>query len=727
MASLTQLNRRSFAQLASLLLLALLLFPSATVAQDASPRVIVLGFDGVDPDRCREYFERNELPNLQRLAEQGSFSDLQTTYPVQSPVSWASFISGQNPGYHGIYDFLYRIPYTYTPDIALAKRTTVPLMESKVQRGLITLGVGFIGFLLLFGIVRVLRAPMRIALGLGVIAALAGWGLGYTALYRWLPYELPKAESRRSGTPFWEYAAREGYRCKILDMPVTFPAQTRENVKLTTGLGTPDAKATWGIFSLYSTRQFESKASETGGILTTVRWEKDQTVAEILGPALVPTEGDAAVPMKITKLDASSVRLELSGESLDLQVGEWSDFVNVRFAANPLLKMMASTRFKLLELEPELRLYQEPLNLHACHLPPTVDISSPRDWACELAEEYGPRETVGWSIATNPLRDEVIDIESFLEDLYFTLERRERVILGELEKDDWDLFVGVFLSTDRMQHMMYRFIDPGHPHYDEELARRYGAQVLEIYRRMDRIVGLVMERYVDEDTMLMIVSDHGFHSYRYGVNLNTWLAKNGFMSMEGPLGGAEQYRRLEDLFDPEGSFFKNVNWSKTKAYCMGLGSIYINLQLREPQGSVSTTQYETVRQEIIDGLKALEDPRFPGVPVVLDVVRREDVFHGPRLLEAPDLLICFNENYRVSWQTSLGGVPPEIIEDNLDNWSGDHCSYDPSISQGIFFSSQRLPERSRSIMDIGATVLEHLGVVPPADMDGRPLQAPAAE
>ena len=125
-------------------------------------------------------------------------------------------------------------------------------------------------------------------------------------------------------------------------------------------------------------------------------------------------------------------------------------------------------------------------------------------------------------------------------------------------------------------------------------------------------------------------------------------------------------------------------------------------------------------------IAVLEDPRFPGVPVVLDVVRREDVFHGPRFLEAPDLLICFNTNYRVSWQTSLGGVPPEVIEDNMDNWSGDHCSFDPSISQGIFFSSDTLPERSRSIMDIGATVLRYLNVEVPGDMDGSALQTAAS-
>ncbi|HKI83551.1 MAG TPA: alkaline phosphatase family protein, partial [Candidatus Krumholzibacteria bacterium] len=352
----------------------------------------------------------------------------------------------------------------------------------------------------------------------------------------------------------------------------------------------------------------------------------------------------------------------------------------------------------------------------------TVNISDPRDWACDLAKEYGLRETVGWSIATNPLRDNVIDIPTFLEDLDFTLDNRKKVVMGELAKEDWDLFAAVFLSTDRMQHMMYRFIDPGHPNYDPVAAKLYGGQILKIYQKMDAIVGEVMDRYLDDNTTLIIVSDHGFHSFRYGVNLNTWLVKNGFMTLRGKSNTPSEHKKLDDLFDPEGSFFKNVDWPKTKAYSIGLGSIYVNLQLREPQGSVSASEYEDVRQGIIDGLKQLQDPRFPDTPVVLDVVRRDSVFHGPRFLEAPDLLVCFNENYRVSWQTALGGIPPDIIEDNMDNWSGDHCSYDPRITAGIFFCSRKLPDRPRSIQDIGPTVLRYLGIPLPGDFDGKPLQ-----
>ncbi len=709
-----------------LLLLAALLCGRAVAAHAQEkaphPRVIVLGFDGVDPDRCREYFEKNDLPHLSKLAQEGSFSDLATTYPAQSPVSWASFVTGQNPGYHGIFDFLYRIPYTYTPDIALAKRTEEPLMPSKLRRGLLAFALGVIALFFVFGVARIFRARPRFALVLGLLLALPAWGAGYLAFFRWLPYELPRPENRRTGTPFWEYAAAGGLRCKLIDIPMTFPAKQVDGVHLTTGLGTPDARATWGLFGLYSTQTFQTKATETGGVLTTVHWDEDHASAAILGPTLVPTQGDASVPLKLTREGDDAVQLEVGGQKILLHVGEWSDFVMLSFQANPLLKMMASTRFKLLELQPDLKLYQEPLNFLPCHLPPTVNISDPRDWACDLAKEYGLRETVGWSIATNPLRDNVIDIPTFLEDLDFTLENRKKVVMGELAKEDWDLFAAVFLSTDRMQHMMYRFIDPGHPNYDPVAAKLYGGQILKIYQKMDAIVGEVMDRYLDDNTTLIIVSDHGFHSFRYGVNLNTWLVKNGFMTLRGKSNTSSEHKKLDDLFDPEGSFFKNVDWPKTKAYSIGLGSIYVNLQLREPQGSVSASEYEDVRQGIIDGLKQLQDPRFPDTPVVLDVVRRDSVFHGPRFLEAPDLLVCFNENYRVSWQTALGGIPPDIIEDNMDNWSGDHCSYDPRITAGIFFCSRKLPDRPRSIQDIGPTVLRYLGIPLPGDFDGKPLQ-----
>jgi predicted AlkP superfamily phosphohydrolase/phosphomutase len=414
------------------------------------------------------------------------------------------------------------------------------------------------------------------------------------------------------------------------------------------------------------------------------------------------------------------MRITVQNQSIELALGEWSDWVVLEFRFNPLVKLVGMTRFKLTAMQPYFRVYQEPLNWHPKHLPATVDISSPRDYAAELAEQYGLRETIGWTIATNPLKDEQIDYDTFLEDLEYTLRNRERVIRGELAKNDWDVFVGVFLSTDRMQHMMYRFWDESHPNYDADLAAKYRDRIPWIYEQMDRIVGDVMREHVDENTHLMIISDHGFHSFRRGVNLNTWLVRNGFMALKG-MGPDANYQNLEDFFDPEGRFFKNVDWSRTRAYCLGLGAVYVNLRGREAQGIVNPSEYDPLREAIAAALIASEDPAYPGQPVVRAVYKREDIFQGPQLPLAPDLFVGFESGWRVSWQTGAGGIPPEIFEDNLNNWSGDHCSVAPDLTHGILFSNRPIAAAEPHIMDIGATVLSSFGVDIPSDYEGKPL------
>lgn len=691
------------------------------------PRVIVLGFDGVDPDLVQEFLTQGQLPHLQELAGAGTFSALGTTTPAESPVSWSTFATGQNPGAHGIFDFLHRKSGTYYPEIALAQETTQPLLPSRPLRGGLVVAAALVGFLVVFGALRLLRARPRVAAIPAAIGALSIAALAGLALFRWVPWELPAARSLRGGVPFWERAAAAGVRCTVIDAPVTFPAAQVPGVRLTTGLGTPDVRQTWGYWTLFSSGSFDKAHSETGGDLVHVVMNGDRGRTQIRGPRNFLLRGkgkdgetpEVPVPMEVERTGEHGMRLTIQGQRVDLQVGQWSDWVHVSFKLNPLIKLIGQTRFKLLATQPEFRIYQEPINWDPHHLPPTVHISNPHGLAADLADLYGPRETIGWTEATNALKDDAIDIDSFLEDVEFSLANRERVIMGELARDDWDLFVGVFLETDRMQHMMYRFIDPQHPHYDAKLAARYGDRVLWSYRQMDRIVGEVMQKHVDQNTVLLVVSDHGFHSFRRGVSLNTWLVRNGFMTLRG-LGPEASYQNLEDLFDPEGRFFKNVDWARTQAFCLGLGSIYINVRQRERNGSVSESDYERVRAEIVQKLTQLKDPAFPGVPVVLEVKRREEIFHGPRMPDAPDLFVGFNTGYRVSWQTAAGGIPGEVFEDNLNNWSGDHCSVASAITAGILFCNRPLPAGVRHIQDVAASVLQVYDAPIPAELDGKP-------
>lgn len=720
---MSRTNPTSLLRAAALLLALCFLAPPAAVAED--PRVIVVGFDGADPDRARELMEAGRLPNLAALAEQGTFGDLATTNPAESPVSWASFATAQGPGHHGIFDFLRRTPGTYFPEIALARAETTPGPGPAVVWG-VRLGVALLAFFVVFLLLRVFRLRPPVSAGVAGVLGVAVLLLTGPVADAWIPSELPLPVLNRQGTPFWDHAARAGKRVTAIDIPVTFPADAEDGVRLTTALGTPDVRQTWGSWYLYGSEEFESEYSETAGTLRTVELSDGAGETMMRGPRNFMAEGrpEIEVPLAFRQVDDTHMEISVQGETVTLAVGEWSDFVHVRFALSPLVKIVSTTRFKLLAMEPEWRVYQEPLNFDPHHLPPTVNISYPREYAGQLADRYGLRETLGWSIATNPLKDEAIGYPSFVEDLEFTLRNRREVVFGELERGDWDLFTAVFMFTDRMQHMMYRATDEGHPYYDAGLAAEFGDRIDWSYEEMDRIVGEIRERFVDTNTLLMVISDHGFHSFRRGVNLNTWLVKNGLMGLEGQgLADAEgNYQRLEDFLDPDGRFFQNVDWSQTKAYCLGLGSIYINLRGREQQGTVRPSDYDAVRDEIIEGLLALRDPADPGRTVVRSVYKREDIFQGPQLSRAPDLFVGFDSDYRVSWQTSAGGIPPEVFEDNLNNWSGDHCSVAPDITAGIFFSNRPLPERPRSILDIGPTALHALGVEIPAGLEGTPLQ-----
>src|SRR5207249_9943729 len=168
-----------------------------------------------------------------------------------------------------------------------------------------------------------------------------------------------------------------------------------------------------------------------------------------------------------------------------------------------------------------------------------------------------------------------------------------------------------------------------------------------------------------------------------------------------------------------GEFFRYVDWSRTRAYAMGLGNIYINLMGREPQGSVVPGRdYDDVRTALVQKLEALVDPETGEKPVQR-VYRREEIDSGydPRIV--PDLRAANSRHYRIGWQTALGEVPPKIFEDNLKAWSGDHCSNDPSLVPGVLFSNVRLARADPGIADIYPTVLALLGVPPVAGIDGR--------
>jgi predicted AlkP superfamily phosphohydrolase/phosphomutase len=652
-------------------------------------KLVILGFDGLDPDLAAQWMKAGKLPNFSKIASQGGIFSLETTHSPESPTAWASFATGVNAGKHNIFDFLVRDTATYLPDLAMVK-----------------------------------REPPRF-------------------LFNYLPISRPTLTSTRGGTSFWVTAGRAGVRSSVLTVPVTFPPEDVPNGELLAGLPLPDIRGTMGTFYYFATdlSRYEEGNTEFGGILKRLVFDGNVSQAEIVGPpnpivrqqeralrakpqlsaddktqlAALEAEADVRLPFTIRwNREARTANVEIQGQTIHLGERAWSRWVDLEFRVNMLVRLKGMTQFFLIKAGNDLQLYVSPVNWHPAD--PPAPMSSPAAFAGELFERLGPYRTLGWPEATWPLNEERIDEATFMDDLEKAFDDRAEVILNRVDARNWDLLVGVIETTDRVQHMMWRLTDPQHPMYDAELARLYGGSIEQIYRRADAFVGDVLAR-LEPGTAVMIVSDHGFHSFRWSVNLNTWLVEKGYMALQGQAPGE---KKLDDLFGG-GTFWENVDWSRTRAYAMGLGQIYVNLKGREGRGIVNPgVEYDALIESIAADLKALQDPR-DGARVVRNVYMRDDIYQGPFFNDAAELQVGFEDGYRTSWQTALGGTPPRLIEPNMKKWSGDHGSYDYAITAGVLISNTKPNTSTPRIIDIAPTVLKYFGLTIPQDLDGKPI------
>lgn len=717
-------------------------------------KVVVLGFDGADAALVENYLAQGKLPNLARLRTEGTYAPLLSTNPPQTPVSWSSFSTGLNPGRTEIFDFLRRTQGTYLPEFAMVREGRRRLLFGARNPMVLAAAGALLAGLVIGGLWGLVLRRGRAALVAAGVAALASGGIFWAAAQR-LPHEIPTAVNARKGVPFWDAAATAGIMTRVLNVPATFPAEDHERLEMLSGLGVPDMRGRIGTPSFYTSdgslslrdNQFSVEIikldARRGPLRTSIvgplnkpffDYALDEAAQGIQDPEERRRRREAAekdletrgVPRRLDvpfRIDAGdeSLTVSLAGKRQTLRPGEWSDWFTVPIRVNAVVDRVAglegTVRFKLIALSPEIRLYMSPLNFHPECQP--IPFTAPRSFARDLLRSFGLFKTLGWPIDTWSLPSGLTNEEHFLEDMRATAEFQQRMMEHFLETGREKLYVQIFDFPDRVGHMLWRLHDPGHPLYDARLAARYADEIPKAYERMDRIVGEALRR-IGPRTALVVCSDHGFASFRRGVNYNTWLVKNGFMTLkEGVSGG----RTLEDLFDRGelGEFFKYVDWARTKAYAMGLGNIYINLLGREPKGSVAPgRQYEEVRDAIVGQLEALVDPETGERPVTR-VYRREQIYSGfdPRLV--PDLRAANSAHYRVGWQTALGEVPPKIFEDNLKAWSGDHCSNDPRLVMGVLFSSVKMPRRDPAIADIYPTVLGLLGIPAPEDIDGRTL------
>jgi predicted AlkP superfamily phosphohydrolase/phosphomutase len=238
-----------------------------------------------------------------------------------------------------------------------------------------------------------------------------------------------------------------------------------------------------------------------------------------------------------------------------------------------------------------------------------------------------------------------------------------------------------------------------------EQVERYEKVVEDTYAGIDEQVGEALAAIGSGDT-LIVMSDHGFTSFRRGFNLNTWLCRHGYIKLLDP------NRQSQDLL------FANVDWSGTKLYGLGLNGLYVNLKGRERHGTVNAAVQRSLLAEIRDKLMEVRDT--DGSPVIASANLVDDMYPGADRAVAPDLIVGYADSYNASWATVLGEMPPQILEDNMDRWSGNHLT-DPQVVPGVLVSNRKILAENPSISDMAPTILSEFGLPRPGSMTGRGL------
>ncbi|TFH16748.1 MAG: hypothetical protein E4H02_04775 [Lentisphaerales bacterium] len=631
-------------------------FPHVGRSLSRSAGVVMLGIDGMDPVLLAKYIEDGRMPNAQRLMGRGSLRPLRTSDPPQSPVAWANVISGTNPGGHGLFDFIARDPATLIPHFSMAR----------IEKSGFTLRV-------------------------------AG---------RDIPLTGGAATNLRHGPVFWQDLGAHGIDCQVFRMPANFPPSPC-NGRTVSGLGTPDIQGGYGTFTYYTSRKGEVSHDVPGGRIERIAIREDRSECPLRGPInnLDPEGGRVEVLFKLFKDPSNPTALvSLQGREFILKEGEWSDWVPVKFAMmRGLAAIRGICRFYLKAARNELELYVSPVNIDPTD--PALPISTPADYSRQLAERLGPFHTQGMPEDTSALSAGVLDDDEYRHQALYVLDENARLFEDSIARFRGGFFFHYFSSLDLNSHVFWRTLDPGHPLYTPELAKKQGDFLPLLYERMDAVIGRAMKTCGD-GVLLMIVSDHGFGSFRRQFNLNSWLLDNRYAkAVRGAVRG-------------DADNFQDVEWSGTRAYGLGINGLYLNIAGREPNGTVRPgDRAESLKTELIARLCDVRDPAT-GECIISRVCRPREVYSGPYTDQAPDLMVCYNRNYRASWDTILGRYPREHVLDNTDAWSGDHTQ-DSNFLPGVFLCNRKVKAEYPALLDLAPSILSEFGVPVPKEMTGK--------
>jgi predicted AlkP superfamily phosphohydrolase/phosphomutase len=660
-------------------------------------KLVVIGIDGMDPVLLRRFMDAGSMPNFQALANEGTFVPLGTSNPPQSPVAWSTFITGMDPGGHGVFDFVHRDPSTY----AWLGCSELPDPDPSFLHDVL---------------------PHEIPLPAGKV------------------YPLPPANvPMRKGRTFWDLLAEQGVRADVYRMPAAYPIQ--ESVQRTfSDMGTPDLQGGIdGVYCWYTSDPPDSSVHVPEGQhrLVTIR-DGRTTDAKLVGPPS-PYErtpkGKSEPPKTERKFTVyvdpvePVVHLEIEdGDSCVLEEGKWSEWLRCSFLLGPYTghpfdwiaadgRIDGMVKFYLQQAHPDLRLYCSPVNIDP--RAPCFPISTPDDEAVEdVCEAIGPFYTAGLAEETKGLENGVISDAEFLSQCDDVTAERLRMLDYALDEFEDGLLFFYFSSIDLRCHMMWRHIEPGHPARDEKLAASFGSSIEDAYVQMDRALGHVRER-IGASTRIIVLSDHGFSPFTREVNLNRWLRDQGYLVLTPEAEKAEAEGGKGSYSMAGGG----IDRSKTRAYAIGFNSLYLNLKGREKDGIVDPKDRVALCDEIRGKLLQLVDEDRGGAKVVRRVDRAEEIYHGDEVARAPDLIVGYDRPYCASTSdTAVGRFTPRlpVLQDNKDRWSGSHLMA-PEVVPGVFLTNQKLTPENPSLVDVTATLLAFFGVEPSPQMRGRPL------
>jgi predicted AlkP superfamily phosphohydrolase/phosphomutase len=611
----------------------------------AKASVIVLGFDGMDYTLTKEMMAEGRLPNLSMLAAMGGFASLGTSMPPQSPVAWSNFITGMDAGGHGIYDFVHRDP-----------KTMIPYLSTS----------------------RAVSSTRKLTLG----------------KYQ-IPLGADKVELLRHGKPFWEPLEERGVPTAILRIPANFPPSGTATRELS-GMGTPDILGGYGTFSYYTSDPYSWAGKDvSGGKVYTVSVMDGVVQGTLYGPSnpfLVEGSKISTDFSVFVDPDEPVAMIVVGNEKRVLKVGEWSDWVPLSLPLVPTQSVPVVARFYLKEVRPGFGLYVTPLNLDP--MSPAMPISTPASYAAELATAIGRFYTQGMPEDTKALNEGVFTQAEFERQARLAGEEVERQYDYVLERFRGGLLFYYFGNADQVSHMSWRPMDPEHPAYKATDAA-FADTVKKVYEEFDEVVGRTLPR-VQEGALLVVMSDHGFTSWRRAFHLNTWLKQQGYLAV------------LDPLLPEDPGLFQNVDWSRTRAYALGLNGLYVNVAGREKDGIVPPGEREALAREIGAKLLQAVDPKT-GQRAITKVLRREEYKDRGQLEIGPDLVVGYAKGMRGSNESALGKIVPDVVTDNTEEWSGDHCM-DPDAVPGVLFTSRPLKKPAPRLEDLAAALLAEFGV-----------------